>query len=67
MIGYFVANSQSNYYDSPMFTQVLKYVQSNPKDCKMSEKNDRLRMLYSHVMNMDQAFERLGEIVNQNN
>ncbi|MNU45708.1 Transcription-repair-coupling factor [compost metagenome] len=63
MIGYFVANSQSKYYDSPMFTQVLKYVQSNPKDCKMSEKNDRLRMLYSHVMNMDQAFERLGEIV----
>lgn len=63
MIGYFVANSQSRYYDSPMFTQVLKYVQSNPKDCKMSEKNDRLRMLYSHVMNMDQAFERLGEIV----
>ncbi len=63
MIGYFVANSQSKYYDSPMFTQVLKYVQSNPKDCKMSEKNDRLRLLYSNVMNMDQAFERLGEIV----
>lgn len=63
MIGYFVANSQSKYYDSPMFTQVLRYVQSNPKDCKMSEKNDRLRLLYSHVMNMDQAFERLGEIV----
>jgi transcription-repair coupling factor (superfamily II helicase) len=63
MIGYFVSNSQSKYYDSPMFTQVLKYVQSNPKDCKMSEKNDRLRLLYSNVMNMDQAFARLGEIV----
>ncbi|AEA43557.1 transcription-repair coupling factor [Fluviicola taffensis] len=64
MIGYFVASSQSKYYDSPMFTRVLKYVQTNPKDCKMSEKNDRLRMLYSNVMNMDQAFERLGEIIN---
>ncbi len=63
MIGYFVANSQSKYYDSPMFTRVLNYVQSNPKDCKMSEKNDRLRLLYSNVMNMDQAFERLGEIM----
>ena len=63
MIGYFVSNPQSKYYESPMFTQVLKYVQSNPKDCKMSEKNDRLRLIYSHVMNMDQAFERLGEIV----
>jgi transcription-repair coupling factor (superfamily II helicase) len=63
MIGYFVANSQSKYYDSPAFTGVLKYVQSNPKDCKMSEKNDRLRLIYSHVMNMDQAFERLNEVV----
>lgn len=63
MIGYFVSNPQSRYYESPMFTQVLKYVQSNPKDCKMSEKNDKLRLIYSNVMNMDQAFERLGEVV----
>lgn len=63
MIGYFVANSQSKYYDSPQFTQVLRYVQQQPKDCKLSEKNDRLRMIYSNVMSMDQAFERLKEIV----
>jgi hypothetical protein len=29
----------------------------------MSEKNDRLRLIYSNVMNMDQAFERLREAV----
>jgi transcription-repair coupling factor (superfamily II helicase) len=63
MIGYFVANSQSKYYDSPQFTQVLKYVQQQPKDCKLSEKNDRLRMLYTNVMSMDQAYGRLKEIV----
>lgn len=63
MIGYFVASPQSKYYDSPVFTQVLSYVQSNPKDCKMNEKNDRLRLVYSKVMNMDQAFERLEEIL----
>jgi hypothetical protein len=28
----------------------------------MSEKNDRLRLMYTQVMNMDQAFERLNEI-----
>lgn len=65
MIGYFIASPQSKYYDSPMFQQVLNYVQRNPKDCKMSEKNDKLRLIYSNVMNMDQAFERLGEIVGQ--
>ncbi|MEN9978156.1 MAG: hypothetical protein RLZZ569_781, partial [Bacteroidota bacterium] len=62
MIGYFVSNPQSKYYDSPIFTQVLKYVQRAPINCKMSEKNDRLRLVYAQVMNMDQAFERLNEI-----
>jgi transcription-repair coupling factor (superfamily II helicase) len=64
MIGYFVSNPQSKYYDSKNFTRVLSYVQTAPKDCKMSEKNDRLRLIYSNVMNMDQAFERLQEVVN---
>lgn len=65
MMGYFVANSQSKYYDSPVFTQVLKYVQTQPKDCKLSEKNDRLRMIWSNVMNMDQAFTRLKDILGE--
>lgn len=64
MIGYFVANSQSKYYDSEQFTRVLQYIQRQPKDCKLSEKNDRLRVIYSNVMTMDQAFERLNEINN---
>lgn len=65
MIGYFISNPQSKYYDSPMFTHVLSYVQSAPKDCKMNEKNDKLRLVYSNVMNMNQAFERLKEIVGE--
>lgn len=65
MIGYFISNPQSKYYDSPMFTRVLSYVQSAPTACKMSEKNDKLRLVYSNVMNMNQAFERLKEIVDE--
>lgn len=65
MIGHFVANSQSRYYDSPRFTQVLQYVQTQPRDCKLSEKNDRLRIIYSNILTMDQAFERLREIVGE--
>ena len=62
-IGYFLANPQSSYYDSPIFQKVLSYVQTAPLNCKMSEKNDKLRLIYSNVMNMDQAFERLNEIL----
>lgn len=63
MVCYFISNPQSPFYDSGIFQHVLKYIQSNPKDCKLSEKNDKLRLLYSHVMTIDQAVKRLNEIV----
>ena len=63
MVCYFISNPQSPFYDSGIFQHVLKYIQSNPKDCKLSEKNDKLRLLYSHVMSIDQAVKRLNEIV----
>jgi transcription-repair coupling factor (superfamily II helicase) len=63
MVCYFISNPQSPFYDSGIFQHVLKFVQSNPKDCKLSEKNDKLRLLYSHVMTIDQAVKRLNEIV----
>jgi transcription-repair coupling factor (superfamily II helicase) len=63
MVCYFISNPQSPFYDSGIFQHVLKFVQSNPKDCKLSEKNDKLRLLYSNVMTIDQAVKRLNEIV----
>lgn len=63
MVCYFISNPQSKFYDSGIFQGVLRYIQSNPKDCKLSEKNDKLRLLYSQVQTVDQAVKRLEEIV----
>ena len=62
MVCYFINNPQSPFYDSPIFQGMLRYIQSNPKDCKLSEKNDKLRLLYSNVQTVDQAVKRLEEI-----
>ena len=62
MVCYFIANPQSPFYDSPEFKRVLKYVQVNPIDCKLSEKNDKLRMIYTNILTIDQAVKRLLEI-----
>lgn len=62
MVCYFINNPQSPFYDSPIFQGMLRYIQSNPKDCKLSEKNDKLRLLYSNVHTVDQAVNRLEEI-----
>lgn len=61
MVCYFISNPQSRFYDSATFKQVLRYIQGNPKDCKLSEKNDKLRLLYSNILSIDQAVKRLEE------
>lgn len=63
MVAYFISNPQSAYYDSELFQQMLRYIQKQPKDCKLSEKNDKLRLLYSNVNSIGQAIRRLEEIV----
>jgi transcription-repair coupling factor (superfamily II helicase) len=62
MVCYFISNPQSKFYDSDAFKKVLTYIQTNPTDCKLSEKNDRLRIIYSKVHTIDQAKNRLLEI-----
>jgi transcription-repair coupling factor (superfamily II helicase) len=63
MVCYFIANPQSAFYDSPEFQRVLSYIQTNPSECKLSEKNDRLRMIYTNIHTIDQAVKRLMEII----
>ncbi len=51
MIGYFVSNQQSDYYQSETFSSLLKYVQSNSKMCVMKEKKTKkgLRLLITFI------------------
>ncbi|NDF59519.1 MAG: transcription-repair coupling factor [Crocinitomicaceae bacterium] len=63
MVCYFISNPQSPYFDSPEFKQVLRYVQGGPKECKLSEKNDKLRLIYTNIFSIDQAKKRLSEVL----
>lgn len=63
MIGYFIANPQSKFYESPVFTKVIDYIQKHSKDAKLSEKNDRLRIIYSDISNLNQAFDHFENIL----
>jgi transcription-repair coupling factor (superfamily II helicase) len=63
MVCYFISNPQSSYFDSTEFKQVLRYVQGCPKECKLSEKNDKLRLIYTNIFSIDQAKKRLGEVL----
>ena len=51
MIGYFVANQQSDFYQTTAFSRMLKYVQQNNKSCVMKEKETKngLRLLVTFI------------------
>lgn len=66
MIGYFVAKQTSPYYQSSYFTQVLSFIQTNPADVKMNERNDKLRLIYSDVTSVSSAIQNLERIGIQN-
>lgn len=63
MIGYFVANPKSPFYESPVFTKILDYVSKHPNGVKLSEKNDRLRIVYSDVKDLGDARNRLQGVL----
>ena len=63
MLGYFIANPKSDFYQSSVFTKVLDYVQKNPNGVKLSEKNERLRIIYSGVNDLYTAMGRLGSVL----
>ncbi len=63
MIGYFIKNPQSKFYDSSVFTNVLASIQKHPTEMKLSEKNDRLRVIYENISSIDEAFSALKKLI----
>ena len=51
MIGYFVSDQQSDFYQTEAFTRMLRYVQQNSKSCVMKEKDTKsgLRLLITFI------------------
>ena len=63
LIGYFIADQESAFYQSQAFTQVLKFVQTHANLCKMKEKETRngLRLLltFDKISSVDNALQVL--------
>lgn len=66
MIGYFLGNQQSDFYQTQRFMTVLKFAQQNPTLCKIKEKETKngLRLLISfdHVKSVNKALELIMSI-----
>ena len=69
MIGYFVGDQQSEFYQSEMFSRILRYVQKHPGLCRMKEKETRkgLRLLlnFSNINSIEAALNALKPFAKQ--
>jgi transcription-repair coupling factor (superfamily II helicase) len=67
LIGYFINDQQSPFYQSKGFTKVLQFVQTHPTLCKMKEKQTRngLRLLltFDNIKSVKQALTVLHPIL----
>ncbi len=69
LVGYFINDQQSAFYQSNGFSKVLQYVQTHPKACKMKEKETRngLRLLltFERIKSVKDAITVLEAVTNQ--
>ncbi|MCD8438673.1 transcription-repair coupling factor [Tenacibaculum finnmarkense] len=51
LVGYFLSDQQSKFYETDGFTRMLQYVQENPKSCVMKQKETKngLRLLVTFI------------------
>ncbi|HLT51463.1 MAG TPA: transcription-repair coupling factor, partial [Arenibacter sp.] len=63
MIGYFLADQQSDFYQSKAFGTVLKFIQDHPGQAQLKEKETRngLRLLltFDHIKSIDKAYNAI--------
>jgi transcription-repair coupling factor (superfamily II helicase) len=57
--GYFITNQQSPYFETPVFRQVLSFVQANPRRTNLKEVKNTLRLSIDGVRDIDEAIELL--------
>ncbi len=61
MIGYFISDQQSNFYQSNRFIKVMQFVQHNGNICKLKEKDTknglRLLLTFDNVKSINKALE----------
>lgn len=60
---FFIANQDSVFYQSNVFTSILTYVQQHQKSCSLKEKNNILSLRFKNIVTIYDAISILKDIV----
>jgi transcription-repair coupling factor (superfamily II helicase) len=62
MIAYFVSDPESPYYQSPVFSLILSYIQNQTHHYHLSENKGKLTLYIDHITSISQAIQTLEQI-----
>ena len=60
MIGYFIANQESEFYQSKQFSNILMYLKDHPREAQMKQRNEKLTLVFEGVNKVDLAIQKLS-------
>ncbi len=63
LIGYFVGDEDSTYYQSTAFSHILDYMKKNPVAFKMHQTTSKLRLIFDKVPTVGKAIKKLQPLV----
>lgn len=63
LIGYFIGDKTSRFFESSRFEQVLRYVQAHSTKVQIRERNDRLSLVFTNVSTLDEAINLLNSVM----
>ena len=62
MVVYFISDQDSPFYASSVFSELLKFVQKQVIPCKMSEKNDKLSLIFMDIKDINKVSAIIREV-----
>ncbi len=60
---YFISNQKSAYFQSPLFSSILKFVQLHPRACKMKEDKGKLSLTLVNIGSVKEAIRLLDRMM----
>ena len=64
LIIYLVSDAQSPFYSSSIFSNILAFVQTHAKDCRISEKNGKLSLVFDNIKSVNLLEEKISLMSN---
>lgn len=62
LVGYFIANPQSTFYETEIFMNLLNTIQSNPHGYRLVQQNEKLRLVIEPVIHIKDAMEKMNKL-----